>query len=171
MQRLLNIQSFKKKVLALLLAGVATSVAAHTYFFGVSDLSINASTQHIEVIHQFTAHDVENAIAQIKNVSFSPEHPQYDAYIQDYFEQHFELKKENQLIPLDWVGFEVKLGKLIAYQESKHKETLGNVTVTNSLLIDIYRKQLNTVNYKYKEMQGSLTFTQSQIFSKISKTK
>jgi len=167
MKGLLLIKPTLNRFITLFFIGAVTSVTAHTYFFGVSDLSINAKSQHIEIIHQFTAHDIENAIAQIQNTHFSPEHPQYDTYIKNYFDQNFQLQKDQKTIKLTWIGFEVKLGKLIAYQESVQKITLKNLVVINTLLVDIYNKQLNTVNFQYQGIQKSLTFTQSQRMHKI----
>ena len=147
--------------------GLIAPAISHTYFFGVSDLSVNNSNQHIEVIHQFTAHDIENTIAQLKQIHFSPEHKNYDLYIQEYFEQGFKLLRNNNEIKLSWIGFEIKSGKIIAYQESmptaKEKSFLADLVVKNTILVDTYPRQVNTVNFQGKTFQGqnlygSLTF-------------
>jgi hypothetical protein len=145
--------------------GVTASAAAHTYFFGVTELNINRASKHIEVIHQFTGHDIENTIAEIKQVRFSPEHPQYDKLIQDYIEKHFVLVRDNKVVELNWIGFEIKRGQLFAYQESVSENYLTNLVVKNTILVDTYDKQVNTVNYQdfssSNKVQGSLTFDQS----------
>ena len=154
-----------KVLLCFLLMGLAESAAAHTYFFGVSDLNINNTNEHIEVIHQFTAHDIENTIAEIKQINFSPEHPQYDQFIQDYIEKNFILERNHIVVKLSWIGFEVKRGKLFAYQESDAKNYLTNLVVKNAILVDTYKEQVNTVNYRSASssqiIQGSLTFDKS----------
>jgi len=124
-----------KMLLGILLLGVVESAAAHTYFFGVTDLSINKSSKHIELIHQLTAHDIENAIAEIKQIHFSPEYPQYDKLIQEYIEEHFILERDNRPIKMNWIGFEVKKGKLFTYQESVSENFLTNLVVKNSILV------------------------------------
>ncbi len=155
----------KKILLSILLFGVAASSAAHTYYFGVTELNFNDKSKHIEVIHQFTAHDIENAIAEIQQVHFSPEHPQYNKFIQDYIEEHFVLEQNDTVIKMNWIGFEVKRGKFFAYQESVSKNHLTNLVVKNSILVDTYTEQVNTVNYQRLNsagiVQGSLTFDQS----------
>jgi len=154
-----------KILLCILLSGVATSTAAHTYFFGVTELNINSTSNHIEVIHQLTAHDIENAIAEIQQVHFSAEHPQYDKFIQNYIEEHFVLVRNNKVIKMNWIGFEIKRGRLFAYQESTSKNFLTNLVVKNAILVDTYDKQVNTVNYQNlsptDKVQGSLTFDHS----------
>lgn len=154
-----------KILLSILLFGLAVSSAAHTYYFGVTELNLNNTNKHIEVIHQFTAHDIENAIAERQQVHFSPEHPQYDKFIQDYIEEHFVLERNDKVIKMNWIGFEVKRGKLFAYQESVSKNYLANLVVKNVILVDTYVEQVNTVNYQSVSstniIQGSLTFDQS----------
>jgi hypothetical protein len=155
----------KKVLFSLMLIGVAASAAAHTYFFGISDININNENKRIEIIHQFTAHDIENTLAEIKQENFSPEHPKYDQYIQAYFEKHFVIKRSHKVIQLNWLGFEIKRGQLFAYQESTHENFLANLVVKNTILVDTYPKQINTVNYQDLTspniLQGSLTYNQS----------
>jgi hypothetical protein len=165
----------KGLLFSLMLVGVATSVVAHTYFFGVTELNVNNSTKQLEIIHQFTAHDIENTIAQQQNIHFSPEHPQYDKLIQTYFEKHFHLSRNNQPLKLHWLGFEVKRGQLFAYQESDSANFLANLVVKNTILTDTYTQQINTVNYQELTtgsfLQGSLTFNQVQQNAVINKPK
>lgn len=157
--------SLNSILLSVILVGVAVPAAAHTYFFGFTELNINSKSKHIEVIHQFTAHDIENAIAEIKQVSFSPEHPQYDDFIKNYIEKRFVLEQNNHIVKMSWIGVEVKKGQLFAYQESFSESYLTNLLVKNTILVDTYVKQVNTVNYQDRssanKIEGSLTFDQS----------
>lgn len=161
----INKLNISRLLLSILLMFYAQTCVAHTYFFGVSEINVNKNTQHIEVIHQFTAHDIDNAIAEIQQVNFSTEHPKYDAWIQAYIEKHFTLINKNQEITMHWVGFEIIRGQLYAYQESLNKHNLANLTVKNTILIDTFNKQINTVNYQdvtsNRKYEGSLTFNQS----------
>lgn len=138
--------------------GLVASAASHTYFFGVSDISVNPKNKHIEIVHQFTAHDIENAIAESKQIHFSAENKNYDLYIQQYFEQQFSLEKNKVKIPLIWLGFEVLSGKIVAYQESKQQHLLPQVMVINVILTDTYPKQVNTVNFQDDGFEGETIF-------------
>ncbi|MFT5758009.1 MAG: hypothetical protein ACI9LM_002746 [Alteromonadaceae bacterium] len=155
----------------LMLSGVAVSIAAHTYFVGLSELSLNSLTDKIEIIHQLTAHDMENAIAEIKHIQFSPEHQSYEKYIQAYVEEHFQLQHSGQVITLNLVGIELVRGKVIIYQEALFKNILNGLVVKNSLLVNTYSKQVNTVNYKSAGLKGSLTFTEAKKVTTITNNK
>lgn len=156
-----------KLILGLILFGWASTALAHTFFSGLTELSINANSKKIEIIHQFTAHDVENLVAKQQKINFSPEHPKYEELIKQYFEQHFILRRNKNLIKLNWVGLEVRLGKIYTYQESSSGQYLSGLIITNNLLINTYPKQINTVNYQNQMMKGSLMFSQSQISVEI----
>ncbi|TWX55265.1 DUF6702 family protein [Colwellia hornerae] len=155
--------SLFKSFIFCLLCGVALSSAAHRYFFGLTDLSVNPRTNSIEIIHQFTAHDIDNAIAEQQQIHFSAEHPQYEKFIQNYVEAHFQLidvqENKKQPIKLNWIGLEVAKGNVYIYQEANFENFLSGLVVKNDLLIDTYPKQVNTVNYKDKKIIGSLTFS------------
>jgi len=154
---MLNVASRLFIAISLWLGLVATATS-HTYFFGVSDLIVNPKTQRFEIVHQFTSHDIENAIAEIKQIHFSAEHKDYDLFIQQYFEQQFSLAQNQEILPLNWLGFEVNSGKIIAYQESKQQSFLPQLVVKNAILIDTYPKQVNTVNFQGKDLQGKALF-------------
>lgn len=147
--------------------GWGSQCLAHKYFFGLTDLSVNPKTQSLEIIHQFTAHDVENAIAELTQERFSPEHINYELYIQQYFEKNFTISRLDKKIALHWVGLEIVNGNMYVYQEAPFKNFLSGIVVKNELLVDTYTKQVNTVNYQDNKVQGSLTFTNSQIIAKI----
>ena len=160
---------FKRFLLILLTLGATTSVVAHTYFFGITELSINPKSHKIEIIHQFTSHDVVNAITEQQQINFSPEHPKYEELIRDYFDQHFVLLKDNKELSLDWVGFEMQSGHIFVYQSSVNQNYLAGIVVKNDLLVDTYPKQVNTVNYQDTVVKGSLTFSQTLAIAKIMK--
>ncbi|MBA6232353.1 MULTISPECIES: DUF6702 family protein [unclassified Colwellia] len=167
---MIKISLFKSFIFCLL-CGVALSSAAHRYFFGLTDLSVNPRTHNIEVIHQLTAHDIENAIAEQQQIHFSPEHAAYEQMIQNYVEAHFKLidVQDNKYheIKLNWIGLEITKGNVYIYQEANFEKFLSGLVVKNDLLVDTYVQQINTVNYKDETIIGSLTFSKSVKTAKI----
>lgn len=156
-----------KRVFVLLLCGLAANAVAHRYFFSITNLALNERTQSIEVIHQITAHDIDNAIAEAKQIHFSVAHPDYESYIRHYVEAHFQLHYEGQAVTLNWLGLEINKGNIFIYQEAKFNHALLGLQVTNSLLTDNYERQVNTVNFHDKVIKGSLTFKRSVTINNI----
>ena len=156
-----------KHFLLLLLCGVAANAVAHRYFFSITDLALNENSHSIEVIHQITAHDIDNAIAEAKQIHFSPAHPDYDQLIQQYVEAHFNLEYDGQEVVLVWLGLEIIKGNIFVYQEAEFSHSLVGLKITNKLLTDSYPKQINTVNFHDKAIKGSLTFKRSVTINEI----
>ncbi|TWX73009.1 DUF6702 family protein [Colwellia sp. C1TZA3] len=156
-----------KRVFVLLLCGLAANAVAHRYFFSMTDLTLNERTQSIEVIHQITAHDIENAIADAKQIHFSIAHPNYENIVRQYVEAHFQLNYQGQAIALNWIGFESNKGNIFIYQEAMFPHTLLGLKIMNSLLTEHYLKQVNTVNFYSKTIKGSLTFKRSVTMNHI----
>jgi len=167
--------SLFKSFIFCLLCGATLSSVAHRYFFGLTELSVNPRTNNIEVIHQITAHDIDNAIAELNQIHFSPEHPEYEQFIQQYVEAHFQLinikNNKDHEIKLNWIGLEIAKGYVYIYQEAHFENYLVGLVVKNDLLVDTYPKQVNTVNYEDNEISGSLTFSTSVKIATIAKIK
>lgn len=157
-----HIRRFVYVLIAILLIVVAASAAAHKYFFAITDIHHNKNTHSLEIIHQLTAHDIENAIAEQLNISFNPEHESYETIIKQYIESHFQITKDNRKLPITWVGVENVRDKVVVYQEVKNENFLSRLVVKNQLLVDTYAKQVNTVNFESGSTQISLTFNESQ---------
>ncbi len=155
-------KTFTLVILCLALFGSIAKLSAHRYFFGITDINVNHNNNQIEIIHQFTSHDLENLIAEQQHISFSPEYPRYEQLIRQYFEKHFKIQNNNTNIRLAWVGFEQVRDQIVIYQEAKYPNFLKGLVVKNDLLTDTYTKQINTVNFQDNNFIGSLTFSKSQ---------
>jgi len=153
--------------LVLLMFGLSVNALAHRYFFSITDLTLNERTQSIEVIHQITAHDIDNAIAQALQMHFSVAHPDYENTIRQYIEERFQLHYKGQEVPLNWIGLEVSKGNIFLYQEAVFHHSLLGLKITNSLLTEHYEKQVNTVNFHDNTIKGSLTFKRSVTINDI----
>lgn len=152
---------------AILMMGAATSVAAHKYFFAITDINHNRSANSFEIIHQLTAHDIENTIAEQRNIHFSPELAEYEAFIQEYVENNFHLFINETQIKTNWIGLEVVRDKIIVYQEAAANGFIAPLVVENQLLVDTYPKQINTVNFTSNKIKLSLTFNNSKRIATI----
>jgi len=146
---------------------VSVSADAHKYFFAISNLTLNEDTQHLEIVHQLTAHDLENAIAEANQINFSPEHANYEKLIKEYITEYFSILQNEKPIYLTWIGVDVVRGKINIYQETTEKIFLHGLVVKNDILIDTYEKQINTVNYQSIATSGSLTFDKNHEMVKI----
>ena len=160
-KEIFNLIAHQKWLIAFALI-ISLDAAAHRYFFALTEISLNEKSQHIEVIHEVSLHDLESAISQVDKIDFSAEDPLYEKRLQQYIENEFSLLQKNIAIPLVWVGVEFSKYHATFYQESIKSYFLNGLVVKNSLLVDTYPTQINTVNYQQGLIKGSLTFTEHE---------
>jgi len=148
-----------KLSLGFILVGLTHLALAHTYFFGISDLQLNPKTNHIEIIHQLTLHDIDFILKDTLSEEAFSNQKEYELGLKHYIEKRFRLYSgENQLTP-QWIGFEISFGQIIIYQEVSETFDKNNLWVENMIIADYFPKQINTLNYKIEKSTGSLTFS------------
>lgn len=147
---------FIGSVMALgLLAKVSS---AHTYYQGLTDITVNKKENQIEIVHHFTTHDLENYLSDTSNQRIQADRSNYELLIKHYFAKAFQLAKLDQPITLEWVGMENGVNETVVYQVISGLHTLDGISIRNEVLMDYFPRQLNRVNYDDGELSGTLIF-------------
>lgn len=137
----------KVLLLLTLLFALIPSVSAHRYFFGLIEVKANSHTQSIEIVHQYTLHDVQYALKKSLGKSFRIDSDNAEAQIRQWVEDHVNLTNTQQEnIEPHWVGFEADYQKIWVYQEVPNRDNLCRWTFSNTLLMGSFSAQVNTVN-------------------------
>lgn len=135
--------------LLLSVCALLPQAAAHKYFFGLTEVSFNQRTERVEVIHQYTLHDVQRAMIEQYGKSFRIDEPKAEEKVKQWVENHFQLLNSNgEPVDTTWVGFEADFQNIWFYQEAKiERPDFCTWQVNNSLLMKVYPAQVNTVNF------------------------
>jgi len=141
-----------------LLVSLPVIVNAHTYYQGITDISINKSEQRIEIVHRFTTHDLEILLSEKYNKKITADLADYSKYLKKYIQNSFELKKRRSLLKLEWIGIENGINETIIYQTVLGLNDLSKIIVNNYILTDFYPEQVNRVNYSDDRLSGTLIF-------------
>jgi hypothetical protein len=130
-----------------LLFALIPSVSAHRYFFGLIEVKTNPHTQAVEIVHQYTLHDVQYALKKHFGDTFRLDNDNAESQIRQWVEKHVSLTnaQHNNVKP-HWVGFEADYQKIWVYQEVQNRDNLCHWTFSNTLLMDSFSAQVNTVN-------------------------
>lgn len=144
---------------ALLSGGTAS---AHRFHAGMTDVSQNARTGSVEIVHAYMAHDLEALLAHLNKGQSDLTHPEDEAALREYMAQRFYLlTADNKRIPLRWVGMNASADMVLVYQEVE-KTQLGTVArIHHTVLTDLLPDQRNTVNIVGDGPRRSFTFTDS----------
>lgn len=153
-----------KMLFAAALLAAGTAVHAHNYHLGMADIGFNANTGSTEVVHTYTAHDVEALLANLYQRNFDLGLEEDQAVLRRYIEQRFYIKRaDGSRLPLQWVGMQADARNITIYQEIEHTPLPRGALLHNDILSDFLPGQINTVNVggAGRALQ-SLTFTHSQ---------
>jgi hypothetical protein len=154
----MSIRGFKMLCLALLLS-VSTAASAHRFHFGMTDISYNPRTESTEIVHTYTAHDIDALLLNLYGRQLDLSDPDDQAVLRTYVERHFWLAgKDGKKLPVTWVGVKADAQSIVIYQELPNTPLATAVTVHQGVLVDFLPEQVNTVNLNEGGAVRSLTF-------------
>ena len=144
-------------VAATLSSGTAS---AHRFHAGMTDVSQNARTGSVEIVHAYMAHDLEALLAHLNKGQSDLTQPEDEAALREYMAQHFYLlSADNKRIPLRWVGMNASADMVLVYQEAEKTGLATVARVHHTVLTDLLPDQRNTVNIVGDGPRRSFTFS------------
>ncbi|MBB3117974.1 DUF6702 family protein [Pseudoduganella violacea] len=129
---------------ALLCLGAAGH--AHNYHMGIADISLNARTGSTEVVHTYTAHDVEALLTNLYQRQFDLGREEDQQAFRRYLDQQFHLSVNGRRLPLQWVGMQLRSDTVTVFQEIEKTALPAGAVLHNAVLSDFLPTQTNTVN-------------------------
>jgi hypothetical protein len=132
-------------VMALAMAGAAPAWA-HRFHVGIAEVSFNARTGSLEVVHTYMAHDVEALLATLHQRQFDMSTPADQALFRQYLERQFWINGAGKRVPLKWLGM-----------------TADTENIHHAVLADFLPDQVNTVNIKDGATTRTLTFDRAHL--------
>jgi len=153
----------KRLCLAMLLCvsgAWSTGASAHRFHFGMTDITYNARTGSTEIVHTFTAHDIDALLLTLHKRQFDLSEPADQAVLRKYIEGRFWLAaKDSKRLDAKWVGMTVDANSVVIYQEIENTPLSRAATIRQGVLMDLLPEQVNTVNLNEGNAVHSLTFT------------
>ena len=138
-----------KRTQSILMAALlwcSSAVHAHNYHVGLTEISFNRNSGNTEVVHSYTAHDVEALLMHLhqRHVDLGLEEDQ--ALFRRYLEQQFRITADGKPIGLQWVGMLAKPDIIIVFQEIEKVALPPGVILFDAVLTDFLPQQVNNVN-------------------------
>lgn len=142
--------------LALSCAGAAH---AHNYHMGMADIGYNAATGNTEVIHTYTAHDIEALLANLYGRSFDLGLEEDQDVLRQYIERHFTISAGGKPLPLQWVGVQANADTITVFQQIEKIALPAGAMIVGAVLTDFIATQVNTVNVGPNAGRAAVTLT------------
>lgn len=135
-----------KAVFAAALLSCSAAAQAHNFHVGLTEISYNARTGSTEVVHTYTAHDVEALLMNLyqRNVDLGMEEDQ--ALFRRYLEKQFRISVDGKALPLQWVGMQANADSINVFQEIEKTELPPGAVLLDGVLTDFQPQQVNSVN-------------------------
>jgi hypothetical protein len=152
----------KRAALAAALA--SSTAAAHNYHMGLADIGYNADTGNTEIVHTYTAHDVEALLANLYGRQFDLGIEEGQEALRRYLDKRFVLTVAGRRLPLQWVGVKADADTITVFQQIGGTALPPGAMLKNGVLTDFLPGQINTVNVggSAGRAAATLTFTAAQ---------
>jgi hypothetical protein len=160
-----NIVRRRRSAIFLLVSFVAVAMAsrsfAHEQKVALTDILFNKRTGNLEIAHRISLHDAEHTLHKISESSVDlTKSTKAQKAFGKYVAQRFGLFLEDKTkLKLTLVGQEIERGYLWVYQETKiPKPAAASFIITNTILQDVIKGQVNTVNIRDGSRVATLSF-------------
>ena len=145
---------------ALLLLCSAVPARAHEFHVSICDISVNAKTRNIEIVHAYTMHDIDAAFRVMHGRSIDLSQPADEGLLRTYFDKFFIIENSGKSrLPISWVGISNEGETLTVYQEFPRSLLRAGASMQNSVLMDIFPSHSSTVNIRFDGKIRTLRFT------------
>ena len=156
------IAAFVRSVVCATLLCASHCVLAHSFNFGITDISVNARSGNTEIVHTYMLHDIEARLAALHQRPLDLARAADEALLRAYVEQQFFIESAGKTrLLLRWVGISAAIESLTIYQEITGAPIVAQSAITNALLLDFLPQQSNTVNLRLQGQTKSLLFDRS----------
>ncbi|WP_035373529.1 DUF6702 family protein [Pseudoduganella violaceinigra] len=135
-----------KAVLAAALLWCSAAAHAHNFHVGLTEISFNPRTGSTEVVHTYTAHDVEALLMNLYQRQFDLGLEEDQAVFRRYLEKQFRISAGGKPLPLQWVGMQANIDSINVFQEIEKTALPPGAVLVDGVLTDFLPQQVNNVN-------------------------
>jgi hypothetical protein len=135
-----------KAVLAAALLWCSAAAQAHNFHVGLTEISFNPRTGSTEVVHTYTAHDVEALLMNLYQRQFDLGLEEDQAVFRRYLEKQFRISVNGKPAALQWVGMQANVDSINVFQEIEKTALPPGAVLQNGVLTDFLPQQVNNVN-------------------------
>ncbi|KQV54011.1 MULTISPECIES: DUF6702 family protein [unclassified Duganella] len=135
-----------KAVLAAALLWCSAAAQAHNFHVGLTEISFNQRTGSTEVVHTYTAHDVEALLMNLYQRQFDLGLEEDQAVFRRYLEKQFRISVNGKPVALHWVGMQANVDSITVFQEIEKTALPPGAVLLDGMLTDFLPQQVNNVN-------------------------
>ena len=137
-----------------------SAIILHPFYLSVTEIKYNGKEGRVEVSVKMFLNDFENALKKINHETIDLIHPKDSvklrSQINEYIRQRLQIQCDKKNLDLSLLGFERDEENFWIYCESEKLPAPKSVIVSNGLLYDFLKEQMNIIRVKIGEAEKSL---------------
>lgn len=122
----------------------------HPFYVSVTEINQNDKDKNAEVSCKIFSDDFEKTLRQNYNVHVDLLNPvdkkKMDDLVFDYIKNHLQITMNNELLALQFVGYEKDEEAVWIYCEAKNVYAVKNVEINDRLLYEYKKEQINLLH-------------------------
>ncbi len=155
-----------------LLLFTLTSFAVHKFHMALYQINYASEKKMLQITSRIHIEDLNKALEKKYNkknsVGTEKESAEDLILLKEYLSNHFSIKVNDQVKPMNFLSKEIDGDELICYWNIKGISKINSLEIYNSVLTDCYDNQQNMINIAALGVKKSFLLTNS-INSKIIK--
>src|SRR5215213_9781628 len=122
----------------------------HPFYIAVTEINQNAKDKTLEISCKMFAEDFEKVLETnykaSLNIGSQKDKTNFDKLIPDYMAKHLLLAADGKALKLSYVGYELEKESVYCYLEVENISSLKKLDITNSILQDFTKEQINIIH-------------------------
>ena len=139
----------------------------HPFHISICELEYDAESLSLQITSRIFQDDFEVALEQMTESSGYFGETSTDAInktLQEYFDEHLNVTIDQNRMDHKLLGFEIEDNVVWCYLEIEGINSIAEISVQYSVLIDTFNDQINLAHIKYLGKVKSLKFQRDQLF-------
>ena len=140
----------------------------HKYYVSIAEAEYNSENKSFEISIKFIGHDLEKALttsgAPELFLGTEKELKNADEYLMKYINQRFHMVVDGESLSYQFIGKEINNDDFIyCFIQSNEIGLPKKITIKNTLLIEVFNEQANTVYLKVGDQKINYSFKKNKV--------
>ena len=138
----------------------------HPFHLSICEIEHDAKSETLNITSRLFQDDLEVALNKISGTSEYFIEVKKDTIkndLQEFFRDNLQIKINGNTLATRFLGFEIDDNVVWCYLEITEIQSIGEITIQYTPLIDTFKDQINLAHIRYQGKVRSLKFQSSQL--------
>lgn len=126
----------------------------HKYYVSTTLIDFDEDSNYFEITLKTFYDDLELDL-NISDIDYKKDYEKMNKLYERYLIENFQIFSNNQIVNLDYLGFEKKNDQINIYLQFKLKNGRKNFSIRNKILYNSFPKQKNIILFRNNKFRKS----------------